>query len=378
MKRTDCQKPGWSPDDVSVSCPALRIWNGAEPVEAAEWIAAWQDWPEREVFAHPSYVQLYTEAGQSHALCAVWQSEGVRVLYPFILRNLSREPYWAETLGPATDIATPYGYGGPVAWGAGDLGAAMSAFWHAFEEWAGRQGVVAEFIRFALGSPTMPFYPGEQCKRLDNIVRTLDEADDALWSDFKPKLRRNINRAQENGVRVVWDPAGDRLDEFLRVYEHTLRRRAADPQYFFPRSFFEQIHRTLPGQFTYGFGLHEGQVVEVELVLLSRHSAYSFLGGTDGSRFHVRPNDLLKYELIRWAKAQGKRRVVLGGGNQPDDGIYHYKKSFAPNGSVPFYVGQRILRPDVYDALVENRKVLAERQGIEWTPREHYFPRYRA
>ena len=89
---------------------------------------------------------------------------------------------------------------------------------------------------------------------------------------------------------------------------------------------------------------------------------------TDETSFALRPNDLLKVELIRWARATGKQRFVLGGGFQADDGIFRYKRSFAPDGLVPFEVGMRILRPDAYADLTERAGGVRE---------PGFFPAYR-
>ena len=89
-------------------------------------------------------------------------------------------------------------------------------------------------------------------------------------------------------------------------------------------------------------------------MLVSERNAYSFLGGTASDAFELRPNDLLKWELILWLKSAGKRRFVLGGGYGADDGIFRYKRSFAPHGLVPFFVGRRVLEPELYRDLTES------------------------
>jgi hypothetical protein len=316
------------------------------------WLACWSAWPEREVHAHPEYVRLY-EAEVVRALCAV--SEGV--LYPFLLREL---PFGAE----GTDIVTPYGYGGPFCWG--DVDAA--GFWAAFDAWAAEQGVVSELVRFSLFPERLLPYPGDREKRLLNVVRELGPSADELWMDYEHKVRKNVKKARRSGLRVEIDEAGARLDDFLRLYEQTLERREAEERYRFSRDFFERIHDRLPGGFVYAHVLAGDRVVSSEVALLSATTAYSFLGGTEESSFPQRPNDLLKVELMLWAKEAGKRRFVLGGGYEPGDGIFRYKRSFAPHGLVPFEVGMRILRPDVYEALAERAS----------GPREPgFFPAYR-
>jgi hypothetical protein len=315
------------------------------------WLAAWDAWPEREVHAHPEYVRLYEDEGRP--LCAL--ADGV--LYPFLLREL---PLGAE----GADIVTPYGYGGAFRTGEADA----DAFWSGFDAWAAERGVVSELVRFSLFAERLVPYPGAREQRLVNVVRDLAPAEDELWMDYEHKVRKNVKKARRSGLRVEIDETGARLDDFLRLYEHTLTRREAHDRYRFPRVFFEGIRRRLAGHFVYAHVLDGDRVVSSELALVSATSAYSFLGGTDDETFAERPNDLLKVELFRWAQAAGKRRFVLGGGFRADDGVFRYKRSFAPGGLVPFEIGMRVLDRDAYDALTE-------RAG---GPREPgFFPAYR-
>ena len=337
----------------------------------------WESWPQREVYAHPSYVKLYTD-DTSCALCVSYQSSEGNVLYPFILRDLTAEPFWSPGIGPAADIITPYGYGGPFVWGHQDSECVADLFWPQFGEWAIQRTIVSEFVRFTLFPQTVLQYPGQKEEKLQNIVRTLDLDQNELLMDFKHKVRKNVKKAVRSGVEIEVDPDGRRLDEFLRIYRHTMDRRGASRTYYFPRDYFERLQRELAGQFCYFHALDRGEPVSTELVLMSAENVYSFLGGSYDHASDLRPNDLLKYEIILWAKNQNKRRFVLGGGYRPGDGIYRYKHAFAPNGCVPFYVGWRVFRGDLYDQFVHNRRALARAQENEWTPQPGFFPAYRA
>ena len=307
------------------------------------WLERWEAWPEREVHAHPEYVRLYQDEGRP--LCAV--ADGV--LYPFLLRA-----------DPA-DILTPYGYGGAFRTGEADA----EAFWRDFDAWAAELGVVSELVRLSLFPERLLPYPGERERRLVNVVRDLAPGAEELWMDYEHKVRKNVKKARRSGLRVEIDEAGARLDEFARLYEHTLDRRGAAERYRFSRGFFERIRDRLAGHFVLAHVLDGEQVVSTELALLSATSAYSFLGGTDEAAFELRANDLLKHELILWAKEAGKRRFVLGGGQREDDGIFRYKRSFAPHGLVPFELGTRILDPERYAELSAGRETA-------------HFPAYRS
>jgi hypothetical protein len=260
-------------------------------------------------------------------------------------------------------VITPYGYGGAFFWG-GERDALARVFWPAFDTWAAEERVVSEFVRLALFEDELLPYPGECEQRLVNVVRDLVPTADELWMDCEHKVRKNVKKARRAGVTIEFDVGGARLDDFLRLYLDTLDRREAPGRYRFPRAYFER----LPDQCVYVHALHDGEVVSSELVLLSGHNAYSFLGGTDSEAFELRPNDLLKWELILWLKQSGKRRFVLGGGYDADDGIFRYKRSFAPHGLVPFFVGRRVLQPELYRELMQRTGAPSE---------SAFFPAYR-
>jgi len=338
---------------------SFRVWTA----EAPEWLEHWSSWPAREVWAHPGYAALY-EDDATRALCAAWQADEGCVLYPLLLRDLRGEPFHVE----ASDTITPYGYGGPFFWGTARE-AVAAAFWPAYDAWAAEQSIVSEFVRLALFDDELLPHPGEREQMLVNVVRDLEPDADALWMDVDHKVRKNVKKARRSGVRIEFDTQGARLDDFLRLYQHTLDRRDAPERYHFSRTFFEAIHARLPGQFVYVHALHDDRVVSSELALVSERNVYSFLGGTLSDAYELRPNDLLKYELILWSKAAGKSRFVLGGGYEPDDGIFRYKRSFAPRGLIPFFVGRRVLEPVLYRDLTES---------VGSPQKTGYFPLYRS
>ena len=353
----------------------FSVWDASDATQRCEWESIWKEWPQREVQAHPGYVSLFAN-GASRALCAGWRTGSGGILFPFLLRALSDEAFCPPAARRARDLVTPYGYGGPFCWNVETSDAAR--FWSAFEHWEKEEGVVSEFIRFTVFPQSMIPYPGATNVAQTNVVRRLDLDEAALWSDVEHKVRKNVNKARASGVVVEIDCSGCRLDEFIRIYGSTMTRRRAADSYDFGRAFFEAIHETLPGQFAYFHARLDHAVVSTELVLVSAEHVYSFLGGTNADAFGARPNDLLKYEIMLWARREGKRAFVLGGGYTPSDGIFHYKKSFAPEGVVPFCVGHRVLDQQLYDQLTAARSVYAHLNGAEWDPCTGYFPAYRA
>ncbi len=353
----------------------LKVWDAANLVDREAWLQAWALWPEREVFAHPDYVRLYAGAGL-RALCVSASAGGGHVLYPFLLRPLGDRPYCGASLRDCTDIATPYGYGGPFRWGTAWDPETVEAFWREFDVWAAGARVVSEVVRLSLFQENLVEYTGEQRVLLDNVVRTLG-SEEELWREFDHKVRKNVKKAGASGVTVQLDEGGERLDDFLAIYRSTMDRRNAGENYYFPREYFERIGSALKGQFAWFHAFAGGTVISTELVLVSADRVYSFLGGTDAAWFHVRPNDLLKVEIMNWARNAGKTAFVLGGGYARNDGIYRYKLAFAPDGAVPFSIGSRIFDAGAYEELVQSRRNFEALRDQVWQPNADYFPAYR-
>ena len=356
-----------------MSAPSLRVLDAGVPEERAAWLDLWRRWPGREVQAHPDYVRLFARPAD-RALAATRGPGGpdAGVLYPFILRPLAAEA-WAADDEPARDLVTPYGYGGPFAWGAAREDA--PAFWDDFEGWAAAQQVATSFARLSLFPDQLLAWRGEIADRMPNVVRSLDLAPEALWMDYAHKVRKNVKRARREGLEVELDEAGARLEGFLEIYYATMDRRDAARGYYFPREFFEAIVRDLRGHYLFVHVLDQGLLVSTELVLCSARHLYSFLGGTLPEAFPKRANDLLKHAVHTWGPGAGKAAYVLGGGYGGPDGIFRYKLSFAPGGEVSFRVATATHDPAAVERLVAARRA---HEGPEWSPGESWFPPYRA
>lgn len=334
-----------------------------------KWLKLWSELIDREVFAHPEYVSLLGEP-DSQKLCASWEFDGNVVLFPFVLRPLSNLP-WVST-AEYYDIATPYGYGGAFFHGE----PSATQFWNCFRQWCLEKHVVSCFARLSLFSEQVLPFDGTVVKQQDNVVCDLRLTPDEMWAKYEAKVRKNVKRAINSGVTVEMDGDGRRLCDFFRVYWTTMQRREAGQFYFFSESFFNALVDRLQGMFCFFHAIFEGEVVSTELVLVSSRRIYSFLGGTLECHYNLRPNDLLKHEIIKWGICHGFSEYVLGGGVTPNDGIFTYKKSFAPSGIRPYTLGKQVYDQAIYNRLVLGRHDWLQQQNLS-DQSTQYFPLYR-
>jgi hypothetical protein len=345
-----------------------------------EWMALLHSWQGREIFAHPSYLSLFSRDGE-RPLCLVYESDRGRVIHPILLRDLRVTPFWGSTKAPVRDaLGPPFGYGGPFAETAEQENAEdlLESFFATYATWARDQGVVTEYVVFSPKLVGPIPYPGAIVVKMPTVIRTLHESGDAILRSYDRAVRRRVRGALREGVHVEIDDKGTRVGDFLRVYNDTMLRRKAAGQYFLDQEFLDRLHASLRGYFAYFHAILDGRVVSTELVLLSGDSTFFFRGGTLKDSFTAHPNHLLKHEIILWSKKRGKQYYILGGGNSADDSLYRYKLSFAPQGARPLRIGKWILDAIIYHQLLEAREHSEQTRSHGWRPKEDFFPAYRS
>ena len=315
------------------------------------------------------YAKAFMESGEGTPYLIYINNESTRAINVVMKRDISGFQTFKEALEPNEwyDISSPYGYGGFLV-----EGCEYDAINSTYDKYCRDQGIISEFVRFNLFSDYHHFYNGTVEARTHNVIRSLDIPLENIKMDFEHKVRKNIKHAVSAGLEIKIDPQGEYLEDFIKIYQMTMDRNNASSKYYFSNSFFEKL-LLMKNNAIFFHVEFEGSIISTELVLYAGDRCYSFLGGTDSNYYHLRPNDLLKFEVIKWGQNNGLKYYILGGGYGDDDGIFRYKKSFAPNGIYTFYIGKKICNFKKYEILCDLKsrkdKVLAN---------EHFFPSYRA
>lgn len=336
--------------------------------EKDRWDALVRSFEDYDVFYLNAYARAFCRNSHDSPALFYYEDEHNRIMNVVLIRDIADDGRFCGQIerNRFFDLSTPYGYGGP--WGrVGNAGTVREAFGRYCRE----QGYVSEFVRFELFGRGKEVFPGEVQAATHNVVRSLDLPLEELWMDFEHKVRKNLKRAAANHLEILIDEDGRELKEFQRIYSSVMDRRGAKENFYFEDGFYETLHE-MKGHFCYFHAVCKGRIVSTELVLCGSENCYSFLGGTRSEYFETRPNEFLKYEIIKWAKARGYRNFVLGGGYGQDDGIFRYKKSLAPNGVTDFCIGKHVIDEKAYRELIELRR---QKDGT-WEA-EGFFPQYR-
>lgn len=320
-----------------------------------------------DVFYFNEYVDAFMCEDESNGVPVLlyYKNGDDRAVNVVFKRDVSKDHHFAGELPPDTyfDLITPYGYGGFM----GEIDD-YDSLNNTYSQYCIDNRYVCEFVRFELFSDYYQHYNGEIESRTHNVVRNLESSIDEIWMDFKHKVRKNVKRAQKCGLEIIVDKTGKYMDDFLRIYYGTMERSDAENQFYFKKTFFEKL-MSMDNAVMFHVEF-EKVIISTELVLCGENNCYSYLGGTDSEYFYTRANDFLKYEIIKWAKGEGMKNFVLGGGYGSDDGIFQYKMNLAPHGIRDFYIGRKVFDQENYDRLIGLRK----NEKLN----EKYFPVYRS
>ena len=339
--------------------------------EGKRWNSCVRSFQNYDVFYLREYVLAFMNENEKNGVPVLlyYENGADRAINVVFKRDVALDEKMQDKIavGEYFDLVSPYGYGG--FWGSITDYEALNRTYH---EFCISQHYICEFLRFELFSDYHSHYDGEVETRTHNVVRNLEMSLDEMWMDFKQKVRKNVKKANNNHLEIVIENTDEHLQDFLDIYYSTMERSNAESEYYFSKEFFEILNR-MSDNIMYFHVIYEGKVISTELVIYGAENCYSYLGGTNREYFDLRPNDFLKYEIIKWAKEKGLKNFVLGGGYGADDGIFQYKTCLAPKGIVDFYIGRKVFDDENYKKLVDIRA--EENPGCL---ESGYFPKYRA
>lgn len=301
-----------------------------------------------------NYCKTYMSVDNSNPLLFYYQDNDTTAYQVMFKRKIG------SNLGEYYDLISPYGYGGWII-----KGKYNSNIFNEYIELCKRSQCVCEFIRFDLFRTDISKYYGDIKFISHNVVKDVSKSHEKIFDDFERRVKKNIRKAIKNELNVIVDETGERIEEFLEIYYSTMERNHASNNYFFSKDFFKQLSKENSCFFHVE---SEGKIISTEMVLFDKLCSYSFLGGTIDEFFPLRPNEILKYEIMKWSYDHGLNYFVLGGGYGSDDGIFMYKKGLAPNGIYNFYVGNYIFNQEIYNSLCEENNIEISND---------YFPAYR-
>jgi len=159
------------------------------------------------------------------------------------------------------------------------------------------------------------------------MVLPLDRDPEVLWNGFKAKVRNQVKKATKSGLRVEVGGA-EFLPAFYAVYSENMRDLGSPVH---SKRFFESVLQEFPGDLRLFVVYKDTRVAGAAILVTYKGSAEVPWASSRREFLQHCPNNLLYWEMIRYACRQGLQKFDFGRSTQ-GTGTYRFKKQW---GSVP-------------------------------------------
>lgn len=159
-----------------------------------------------------------------------------------------------------------------------------------------------------------------------NILVDLTKDEESLWKDVSPNRRKEIKKAIKEGFEFHQNYPDARIELYPILQEIYSRARLPLLSNEYVTSIYDMSHDSFD---VVSLVLGES-IVGALLVLKSKKTVYGLLGGSRESYFKQRPNDLLFWSALIWAKNKGFEIFDWMGAGHPNKpyGVRDWKKQF--------------------------------------------------
>jgi serine/alanine adding enzyme len=317
------------------------------------------------------HVRLCERHTGSAARLFVVEAPSPVVACPFFLRPLRELPFAGQRFAGRWDTVTPP-YTGPLALGPrNDAG----LFETLFEPYCREQGIVAEFGHLHPWDVPVESLDSTRVDLNREVVYVdLASHDAELWcKSLDKERRRQARRAKTIGVRVRRAESLEDVAAFHRLHTDTMKRRRAQGHYYYSLEHFADFFGTMSDNAFFVLAEYADRVVAGGLFFHDNDTIYWDQSAIDMEYARVFPVSAYLYDTICGAFRQGKKRMLLGGGLSPDDGVFRFKARFSPLRA-KFCTYKRIHDANAYSAVTS--AWAAYHSGA--LPCNDFFPAYRS
>jgi hypothetical protein len=148
-----------------------------------------------------------------------------------------------------------------------------------------------------------------------------------LFSTFRESTRRSVKKARTTGVNLEILTSEAALKKFCRLNQITRREHGLPPQ---PYRFFEEVHRHVisKGHGFVAMASHGSEVVAASVYFHFGKTAIYKYGASHKRYQHLRPNNLVMWEAIRWCIEHGCTTLSLGRTDLGHEGLRQFKNGW--------------------------------------------------
>lgn len=278
--------------------------------------------PEATIFHTPAWARVLHESyGCEPAYFAVFNNNSLRALLPIMNVRSCLTGRRGVSL-PFTDYCSPI-----LA-----CSTNLHQIFSALEEHGKKAGWSYIELR-GTEAPTNTAIPSATfyCHKLD-----LNKGEQSIRSSLRSSTWRNIKKAQSSGVQVSLETTIDALREFYRLNCLTRRSHGLPPQ---PEVFFNKLHEHIISKDmgVIASASYKGKVISSGVYLRFSDCAIYKYGASDRRYQHLRSNNLVMWEAIRWAIGKGCQTLCMGRTEPDHKGLLQFKRGWGTEEEILRY-----------------------------------------
>ena len=155
----------------------------------------------------------------------------------------------------------------------------------------------------------------------------LETNTEQLFSKLSSAKRRNVRKAQGENIEIHQAEDLAAVDAYYKLHCQTRKRHGTPPQpYRFFRNIFEHVISKGMGKVI--VASCQKKIIAGSVFFHYNDKALYKFGASDSSYQHLRPNDLIMWEAIRWYATQGYSRFCFGRTAMDNSGLRRFKSDW--------------------------------------------------
>jgi hypothetical protein len=157
-----------------------------------------------------------------------------------------------------------------------------------------------------------------------------------LYKSLRDSTRRNIKKAEKEGVTVRFETTLEALRDFYRLNCLTRREHGLPPQ---PWHFFANLHEEIlsKGKGAVALAAFRGHSIAANVYLHSNGEAIYKYGASDKAWQNLRAANLVMWEAIKHYSGEGFRSLCFGRTEPGNEGLRQFKSGWGTEESILNY-----------------------------------------
>jgi len=347
--------------------------------QSAEWLAVLSRMKAYDFYHLPSYHKLAEKQGEGTAELFVHRDGEYVIAIPLLLRPVSAIQGLEQVGNGLVDGTSVYGYSGPIASHEEIPQSVVTDFQTSLKEKLLSMKAVSLFARLhpLLNQTPLLSGIGVLVNHGTTISIDLSLPEQTQLAQYRKDHKQGIRKLREMGAVCELDTGRVHLNEFIDLYCRNMERVGAKAEYFFPRSYFEDLMSSTDGKVDLFVCTIQGEIASAALFLQCGTIIQYHLSATSDKYLRYAPIKLLLDTVRHWGIEQGAKIFHLGGGvGSSADSLFMFKAGFSPSRH-DFFTWRWILSESEYKKLTASKAGIKEEE-LSHLPLNDYFPAYRA